>query len=171
MYACGKIPAGFIKRESKPGDSEILTSRIIDRSVRSLFPKNFYKEVQIISSVLSYDGKTDPSVLAVLGAASALSISGLPVSKTIAGIRIGYDTKTSKSVLFPDVKDSSLNELDLFVSASQTSIIMVECSANQMQESKIIDILDEALVELKGFICAVDEMKAQIGKKTIEVIE
>ena len=171
MYACGKIPAGFIKRESKPTDSEILTSRIIDRSVRSLFPKNFYKEVQIISSVLSYDGKTDPSVLSVLGASSALSISGLPISKTIAGVRIGYDVQTGKSVLFPDVKDSSLNELDLFVSASQTSITMVECSANQMQEDVIIDILDEALLEFKEFIYAVDEMKSQIGKKSIKVIE
>lgn len=165
MSAAGKIPGGFLKRESKPTDSEILISRIIDRSVRPLFPKGFNTEVQIISTVLSYDGSYDPSVLAVLGASASLAISGLPMSNIIVGTRIGY--RNGKPVFFPKVVDSCLNELDLFVSGAEGGITMMECSSKEIAEEQILQILDAAVAEFKPALSLIKTMKQKIGKPEV----
>lgn len=168
MYAAGKIPSGFLKRESKPTDNEILISRIIDRSIRPLFPKGFNTEVQIISTVLSYDGNHDPSVLAVLGASASLAISGLPISNIIAGVRVGY--RNGKAVFFPKVFDSCLSELDLFVSGAESGITMMECSANEISEEKILQILDEAMAEFTPALTLIKMMQNKIGKTAVSTL-
>ncbi len=126
-YAAGKIPGGFVKRETKPGDFETLTSRLIDRSLRPLFPKGFYNPVQITVMLLSVDESADLQSLALDAASAALFVSDIPVSKSVAGVRIGR--KDGSFILNPTLEELEEGTLDLFVSGTKEDLLMIEMRA------------------------------------------
>ena len=130
FYAAGKIPGGFFKREGRPTEFETLTSRLIDRPIRPLFPEGFKNETQVILTVLSHDGETNPDVVAMVAASSALTLSGIPFMGPIGGCRVGYDGKNY--TLNPKINEST--ELDLVIAGTGEAVLMVESEANQLSE-------------------------------------
>src|SRR6478752_2365011 len=126
-YASGRIPGGFFKREGKPSEKEVLTSRVIDRPIRPLFPSGWRFETQIIAMVLSADSENDTDVLAITGASAALAISEIPFQKTIAGVRIGL--VDGQYVVNPSYEQRKQSRLDLVVAGSADAIVMVEAGA------------------------------------------
>src|SRR5262245_23535859 len=123
-YAAGKIPGGFFKREAKPSEKETLTSRLIDRPIRPLFPKEFLNEVQIIATVVSHDLENDPDIIAMAGCSAALTISGIPFMGPIGGARVAYiNGELVVNPTMPEMKDS---KLDLVVAGTQEGVLMVE---------------------------------------------
>ncbi|MEE9451268.1 MAG: polyribonucleotide nucleotidyltransferase, partial [Gammaproteobacteria bacterium] len=131
-YAAGKIPGGFLKREGRPSEYETLTSRLIDRPIRPLFPKGFLNEVQVIAKVLSFDPEVPSDVLAIIGASAALSISGMPFDGPIAAARVGY--KDGVYLMNPDKAKIEESQLDLVVAGSEDAILMVESEAKELSE-------------------------------------
>ncbi len=142
FYAAGKIPGGFLKREGRPGDTAILSARLIDRPIRPLFPKGFRNEVQIISTVLSVNPDQPPDVLAIFGASLALNVSSIPFSGTVAGVRVGY--VNGKVIVFPSMQQLEESIVDLTIAGSREAIVMVEGEAKEVSEELLIQILDEA---------------------------
>ena len=138
-YAAGKIPGGFFKREGRPSERETLTSRFIDRPLRPLFPKGFQNETQIIATVLSADPEHDPAILGMIGASTALTLSGVPFAGPIAGAKVGRID--GEYVLNPTKEEVGLSDIDLFVAGSEDAIIMVEGSAREVPETEILDAI------------------------------
>src|SRR5580698_8123994 len=139
-YAAGKIPGGFIKREGRPQDGEILSARIIDRSIRPLFPEGFKNEVQVFVYVISADQENDADVLALLATSVALNASKIPFAGPIGGVRVGRVQE--RWVINPTfLQLSGYSDLDLVVAGSADSIVMVEGSADQVSESDVVDAL------------------------------
>ena len=138
-YAAGRIPGGFFKREGRPTDHEVLISRFIDRPLRPLFPKGFQNETQIIATVLSADSNNDPSILGMIGASAALSLSGVPFLGPIAGAKVGRID--GEYVLNPTQEELELSDIDLFVAGSEDAIIMVEGSAREVNEREVLDAI------------------------------
>src|SRR5438128_5087920 len=139
-YASGRIPGGFFKREGKPAEKEVLTSRVIDRPIRPLFPSGWRYETQIIALVLSADAENDSDVLAITGASAALALSEIPFQKTIAGVRIGMiDGQYVINPTFAQRKDS---KLDLIVAGSNDGIVMVESGAKEVTEAEVVGALE-----------------------------
>ena len=130
FYAAGKIPGGFFKREGRPTEFETLTSRLIDRPIRPLFPEGFKNETQVILTVLSHDGETNPDIVAMIAASSALTLSGVPFMGPIGGCRVGYDG--SNYTLNPKINDDG--DLDLVVAGTSDAVLMVESEAKQLSE-------------------------------------
>ncbi len=130
FYAAGKIPGGFFKREGRPTEFETLTSRLIDRPIRPLFPEGFKNETQVILTVLSHDGETNPDIVAMIAASSALTLSGVPFMGPIGGCRVGYDG--SNYILNPKINDDG--DLDLVVAGTSDAVLMVESEAKQLSE-------------------------------------
>jgi polyribonucleotide nucleotidyltransferase len=168
-YAAGRIPGGFWKREGRPREKEILTSRLIDRPIRPLFPKAFINETQVIATVLSVDEENDPDVLALTGASAALSISDIPFAGPVASVRIGM--VDGELVVNPSFADAREGILDMVVAASEDAIVMVEGGADQLSEAKIIEALKLAHSEIKGLIKIQKELVAMVGKTKREVPE
>src|SRR5690625_2287641 len=135
-YAGGKIPGGFFKREGRPGEKETLTSRLIDRPIRPLFPKGFHNEVQIIATVMSVDPEINPDIPAMIGASAALSLSGMPFAGPIGGARVGYIN--GEYVLNPSAADLKDSALDLVVAGTAEAILMVESEAKQLPEDVML---------------------------------
>ena len=129
-YASGRIPGGFFKREGKPAEKEVLTSRVIDRPIRPLFPPGWRHETQIIALVLSADQENDTDVLAITGASAALAFSDIPFEKTIAGVRIGV--VNGQFVVNPTFEQRKQSQLDLIVAGSNDAIVMVEAGAKEV---------------------------------------
>jgi polyribonucleotide nucleotidyltransferase len=138
-YADGRIPGGFFKREGRPTDRETLISRFIDRPLRPLFPKGFQNEVQIIATVLSADSDNDPSILGMIGASSALSLSDIPFAGPIAGAKVGRID--GEFILNPTHEELEMSDIDLFVAGSEDAIIMVEGSAKEVKEKEILEAI------------------------------
>ncbi|MCX5859319.1 MAG: polyribonucleotide nucleotidyltransferase [Proteobacteria bacterium] len=138
-YAGGRIPGGFFRREGRPGEKEIITSRLIDRTLRPMFPKHYYWETQIIATVLSYDQENLPDIPALLGASAALGITDLPLNRLISGIRIGR--KDGKFIVNPSVREIKEGDMDLVVSGDQNGIVMVEGSFGVVSESDMVSAL------------------------------
>jgi polyribonucleotide nucleotidyltransferase len=136
-YAAGKIPGSFFRREGRPSEKEILTSRLIDRPLRPLFPKGFRNEVQIIATVLSLDPHVDPDIPAMIGASAAVALSGVPFNGPIGAARVGY--RDGSFVLNPSFGDLKTSELDLVVAGTRSSILMVESEAAQLPEQVMLD--------------------------------
>jgi len=134
-YSSGKIPGGYFKREARPTESETLISRLIDRPIRPLFPESFRNEVQIISTVLSYEKNNDPEVLSLIASSAALAVSGLPFLGPIAASRVGYIN--NNFVLNPTKEELKESKLDLVVAGTSTAVLMVESEASGLSE-KII---------------------------------
>jgi polyribonucleotide nucleotidyltransferase len=157
-YAAGRIPGGFFKREGRPTDRETLISRFIDRPLRPLFPKGFQNEVQIIATVLSADLDNDPSILGMIGASSALSLSDIPFDGPIAGAKVGRID--GEFVLNPTHEELEMSDIDLFVAGSENAIIMVEGSAKEVREEEILEAILFGHRSLKPVIALQEEMKA-----------
>ncbi len=149
-YAAGKIPGGFFKRESKPRDGEILVSRLIDRSIRPLFPEYYRNDIQISAIVLSHDGENDSEMAAILGTSVALYTSDLPFTTPIASVRVGKIN--GQFVVNPLIAEQKLSDLDLVVSGTEEALTMVEAGARELSEAEILEALNLAGETIKG-IC------------------
>ena len=129
-YAAGKIPGGFFKREGRPSEKETLTSRLIDRPIRPLFPDGFYNEVQVIATVMSVDPEIDPDIPAMIGASAALMLSGVPFNGPIGAARVGY--VDGQYVLNPTKTELETSALNLVVAGTEAAVLMVESEANEL---------------------------------------
>jgi polyribonucleotide nucleotidyltransferase len=168
-YASGRIPGGFFKREGKPAEKEVLTSRLIDRPIRPLFPNGWRYETQIVALLISADADNDSDVLAITGASAALALSSIPFTKTIAGVRIGLiDGRFIVNPTYPERKKS---RLDLIVAGSQDAIVMVEAGAKEVSEEEMVTALDTAHQAIREIIATIDDLKREAGKakKTVAV--
>ncbi len=162
-YAAGKIPGGFFKREGRPSEKEVLTSRLIDRPVRPLFPEGFYNEVQVVATVLSLDPEIDSDIPSLIGASAALAISGIPFSGPIAAARVGY--MNGAYLLNPtttQVKTGS--DLDLVVAGTQEAVLMVESEANCLSEEVMLGAVLFGHEQMKAAISAINRLTAEAGK-------
>ena len=148
FYAAGKIPGGFFKREGRPTEFETLTSRLIDRPIRPLFPEGFKNETQVILTVLSHDGETNPDIIAMIAASSALTLSGIPFMGPIAGCRVGYDGNDFS--LNPKINEDS--DLDLVVAGTSNAVLMVESEANELSEETMLKAVSYGHEESKKVI-------------------
>src|SRR5882757_1400659 len=155
-YASGRIPGGFFKREGKPAEKEVLTSRLIDRPIRPLFPAGWRHETQIIALVLSADSENDTDVLALTGASAALALSELPFQKTIAGVRVGL--VDGQYVINPTFPQRKVSKLDLIVAGSKDGIVMVEAGAKEVTEAQVVEALDRAQAAIKNIVTVIDEL-------------
>src|SRR5215216_4256004 len=161
-YAAGKIPGGFIKREGRPHDSEILSARIIDRSIRPLFPEGFKNEVQVFIYVISADQENDADVLALIATSYALNASKIPFAAPIAGVRVGRIQ--GKWVLNPTFQQLAYSDLELVVSASTDSIVMVEGGALEVSEEDIVEALTIGHKGIRELIAAQEELMGKAGR-------
>src|SRR5215469_11639614 len=139
-YAAGKIPGGFIKREGRPSEKEILTSRLIDRPIRPLFPEGFLNETQVIAMVLSADPEQDPNSLAIAGAAAALAISDIPFPYVLGGVRVGM--KDGEYIANPTYSESRESTLNIVVAGTEEGIVMVEAGAQQVSEAEVLGAIE-----------------------------
>jgi polyribonucleotide nucleotidyltransferase len=161
-YASGRIPGGFFKREGKPTEKEVLTSRCIDRPVRPLFPSGWRHETQIIAMVLSADSDNDSDVLAITGAGAALALSEIPFQKTIAGVRVGMID--SEIIINPTYEQRRRSRLDLVVAGTSDGLVMVEAGAKEVTEDDLLLALDAAHGAIRGIVADIDAMAKEIGK-------
>ncbi|MEO6797645.1 MAG: polyribonucleotide nucleotidyltransferase [Candidatus Dormibacter sp.] len=167
MYAAGKIPGGFIRREGRPSEQAILNSRLIDRPIRPLFPKDFRNDVQIVASVWSVDQEADPATMAIIGASTALMISEIPFQGPIGAVRIGY--LDDQLVVNPPVGRMEESRLDLVVAGTRDAIIMVEAGAKVVPEETIVEGMRLAQKEIAR-ICDMQEAFArEVGKPKVQV--
>ncbi|MDR7417586.1 MAG: polyribonucleotide nucleotidyltransferase [Armatimonadota bacterium] len=168
MYAAGKIPGGFFKREGRPGERAILTSRLIDRPIRPLFPKGFRNDVQVIATVLSTDQEHDPGVAAMNGASAALMISGIPFAGPVGAVRVGLIG--DQLVVNPTLRQiEQESRLDLVVAGTSDAILMVEAGADEVPEDRLLDAIDLAHAEIKRIVGAQHALQAAAGKPARQV--
>ncbi len=161
-YAAGRIPGGYIKREGRPSEKEILTSRLIDRPIRPLFPEGFQCETQIVAMVLSADPEFDPSVLSIVGASAALAVSDIPFLHTIGAVRVGLrDGQLFVNPGYLAMKDSQLN---LVVAAAQEGIVMVEAGAQELSEASMIEAIKFGHEACKKIISGIEELASRCSK-------
>ncbi len=167
-YAAGKFPGGFIKREGRPSEKEILTSRLIDRPVRPLFPEGYSHETQIIAMVLSADPQRDPSVLAIIGAGAALAISDIPFHHVLSGVRVGLlNGVYTANPSYDQTKDAKLS---IVVAGTEQGIVMVEAGANEATEAEVIDAIEFGHDCCKKIIAGVNELVKAAGQKKREFV-
>jgi len=168
MYASGKIPGGFFKREARPTTDATLSARVIDRSIRPLFPDGFRNQVHVVLNVLSYDGENDPEVLGVLGASLALTISDIPFHGPIAGVAVGYiDDQVVVNPLQSDLDEKS--KLNLSMAASATSVVMIESGAQELSEDIILDAVYAGHEEIKKLCAMEEDLAREAAKPKVEV--
>ena len=160
-YAAGKIPGGFFKREGRPSEKETLTSRLIDRPLRPLFPKGFTNEVQIIATVVSLDKEIDPDVPAIIGSSAALAVSGIPFNGPIAAARVGY--RDGQYLLNPTLTDLESSELDLVVAGTANAVLMVESEAKELPESVMLGAVLFGHEQQQVVIQAINELAEEAG--------
>jgi len=160
-YAGGKIPGGFFKREGRPSEKEILTSRLIDRPLRPLFPESFYNEVQIVATVMSSDSEIDSDIPAMIGASAALAISGIPFDGPIAAARVGYTD--GQYLLNPTATELETSQLDLVVAGTERAVLMVESEAQQLPEDVMLGAVMYGHEQLQVVIQAINEMADAVG--------
>jgi len=165
-YAAGKIPGGFFKREARPRDSETLVSRLIDRSIRPLFPKHWRNDTQISAIVLSHDGENDSELMAILGTSVALCISDLPFSTPVSSVRIGKIS--GQFVVNPSISEQKSSVLDLVVSGTEEALTMIEAGAQELPESEMLDALNIAREVIKKMCVFQKELP---GKSKIAIVE
>ena len=163
-YAVGKIPGGFFKREGRPTEKETLTSRLIDRPIRPLFPKGFMNEVQVICTVTSGGKDEDPDIASMIGASAALAISGIPFAEPIGVARVGYDAEVGYT-LNPSYEQLENSLLDMVVAGTQSAVLMVESEAKQLTEDQMLGAVLYAHQEMQVVINAINELKAEAGKE------
>ena len=166
-YSAGKIPGGFFKREGRPTEKEILTSRLIDRPMRPLFPESWRNETQINSMVLSADSDNDPDVIAVTGAAAAAYCSDLPFPTPIAAVRVGL--VNGQLVANPTVAEQKISLINIVIAGSDEAIMMVESGALEVSEETVVEALEFGHAQVKKIVAAIKELHAQLKPKKVEV--
>ena len=166
-YASGRIPGGFFKREGKPTEKEVLTSRLIDRPLRPLFPPEWNFETQIISLLLSADPENDSDVLAITGASAALALSEIPFSKTLAGVRVGLISDTY--IINPTFEQRRQSQLDLIVAGTKDGLVMVEAGASEISEDKVLGALDAAHAAIKKIVDQIDDLKKAVNRQKLSL--
>ena len=162
-YAAGKIPGGFFKREGRPSEKETLTSRLIDRPIRPLFPNGFMNEVQVICTVMSTDKKSDPDIAAMIGTSAALAVSGIPFAGPIGAARVGY-TQADGYLLNPSYAATGASELDMVVAGTKDAVLMVESEANELPEDIMLGAVLFAHQEMQAVVQACEELARDAGK-------
>ncbi len=162
-YAAGKIPGGFFKREGRPTEKETLTSRLIDRPIRPLFPKGYMNEVQVVCTVMSTDKKTDPDVPAMIGTSAALAVSGIPFNGPIGCARVGF-TSDKGYILNPNYVELETSELDMVVAGTKDAVLMVESEANELPEDIMLGAVLYAHQEMQTVVQACRELANDAGK-------
>ena len=160
-YAAGRIPGSFFKREGRPSEKEILTSRLIDRPIRPLFPDSFYNEVQIVATVLSSDNEVDADIPAMIGASAALVLSGIPFDGPIGGARVGYIN--GDYVLNPTATELIETELNLVVAGTEHAVLMVESEAKELAEDVMLGAVEFGRKEMKAVINVINELADEAG--------
>jgi polyribonucleotide nucleotidyltransferase len=167
-YAAGKIPGGFIKREGRPSEKEVLTSRLIDRPIRPLFPEGFLNETQVIALVLSADPEQDPNSLAIVGAAAALAISDIPFKYVLAGVRVSMkDGAYIANATYTEGRESKLN---IIVAGTEQGIVMVEAGAQQVSETEVLGAIEFGHDCCKQIIAGINELVSKVGKAKREFV-
>ncbi len=161
-YAAGKIPGGFFKREGRPSEKETLTSRLIDRPLRPLFPKGFVNEVQVIATVVALDPEIDPDIPAMIGASAALAVSGIPFNGPLGAARVGY--VDGQYVLNPGKAQLANSALDLVVAGTETAVLMVESEASELPEEVMLGSVMFGHQQMQTAINLVKELQAEVGK-------
>jgi len=165
--ASGNIPGGFLKREGRPDERETLISRLIDRPLRPQFPKYFRRELQLITTVMSYDPASDTDVLSMCGAAAAFAVSDIPFESPIAGVRIAR--VDGEFVINPSLAQSATADINLVVAGSREGISMVEGGANEASEEAMIEAMELAFVEIQKIIGAIEELQAKVNPEKFEI--
>jgi polyribonucleotide nucleotidyltransferase len=166
-YASGRIPGGFFKREGKPTEKEVLTSRLIDRPIRPLFAPGWRYETQVIALLLSADTENDSDVLAITGASAALAVSSIPFQKTIAGVRVGR--VGGQFVINPTFAQRKESTLDLVVAGTKDGIVMVEAGAKEVSEADAVAALEAAHAAIKQIVADIDDLARSAGKRKLAV--
>src|SRR5205807_346574 len=161
-YAAGRIPGGFFKREGRPSEKEILTSRLIDRPLRPLFPGGFFNEVQVIATVLSINPEVDSDIPAMLGASAAVTLAGLPFEGPIGAARVGYID--GEYVLNPTKTELETSKLNLVVAGTEEAVLMVESEANELAEDVMLGAVMFGHEQMQAAIRAVNELADEGGK-------
>ncbi len=162
-YAAGKIPGGFFKREGRPSEKETLTSRLIDRPLRPLFPEAFYNEVQVVATVMSSDSEIDPDIPAIIGASAAMAISGIPFYGPLGAARVGYID--GEYIINPSATQMKETELDLVVAATATAVMMVESEAKELPEDVMLGAVVFGHEQMQAVITMINELVAEVGKE------
>ncbi len=165
--AAGKIPGGFIKREGRPNEKEILSARLIDRPIRPLFPKKWSYETQVVATVFSFDGENDPDILGAIGASAALSVSDIPFDGPIAEVRVGR--VEGKYVINPTVTDLAQSDMDLTVAGTDDSIVMVEGESREASEPELLGALEFAHKYIREIVALQKELAAAVNRPKREV--
>jgi polyribonucleotide nucleotidyltransferase len=165
-YAAGKIPGGFFKREGRPSEKEILSARVIDRPIRPLFPDDFRGETQVINFIVSHDQQNDTDVLALIGTGASIAISDVPISKTIAGVRVGR--LDGELVIFPTIQQVEDCDLTITMAGSNDGLTMVEGGSTEASEEDMIAALSFGHEHIKTIIGKVEELRAACGKEKFE---
>jgi len=160
-YAAGRIPGGFFRREGRPSEKEILTSRLIDRPVRPLFPEGFANEVQVIATVLSMDPDIDPDIVAMIGASAALTLSGVPFNGPIGAARVGY--QDGKYLLNPGNKELEESQLNLVVAGTEKAVLMVESEAEELPEEAMLGAVMFGHEQMRAVIQAIRDLAREAG--------
>ncbi|MEO0442484.1 MAG: polyribonucleotide nucleotidyltransferase [Pseudomonadota bacterium] len=162
-YAAGKIPGGFFKREGRPSEKETLTSRLIDRPIRPLFPNGFLNEVQVVCTVISAEKDVDPDIAAMIGTSAALAISGVPFNGPVGAARVGY-TQEQGYILNPRYSALETSELDMVVAGTKDAVLMVESEANELPEDIMLGAVLYAHQEMQAVVQAVSDLAGAAGK-------
>jgi polyribonucleotide nucleotidyltransferase len=161
-YAAGKIPGGFFKREGRPSEKETLTSRLIDRPIRPLFPEGFYNEVQVVATVMSLNPQIDPDIAALIGTSAALAISGIPFDGPIGAARVGYID--GQYVLNPTLSQLETSQLNLVVAGTQAAVLMVESEAQELSEEVMLGAVVYGHEQMQAAINAINNLVEEAGK-------
>ncbi|NLM04750.1 MAG: polyribonucleotide nucleotidyltransferase [Clostridiales bacterium] len=168
LYAAGKIPGGFIKREGRPSENAILISRLIDRPIRPLFPERYRNEVQVIATVLSADQDFSSDIVAMIGSSIALSISDIPFNGPTGSIRVGMIGE--EYILNPTAEEREKSSLDIILSGTKEAVMMIEAGAHELTEKQILDAIDIGHEEIKKIVAFIEDIVAEVGKPKKEVI-
>lgn len=167
MYAVGKIPGGFIKREGRPAETAILTSRLIDRPIRPMFPEGYHNDVQIVATAVSVDPDNAPDIPAMIGASCALSISDIPFEGPIAGVRVGMID--GQYIINPTIEQAKVSRLNLAVAGTKDAILMVEAGAKEISEDEMLDAIWFGHEKIKKLVEWQEKIMAEVGKPKMEV--
>ena len=167
LYSVGKIPGGFIKREGRPSEKAILTSRLIDRPIRPLFPKGYRNDVQVVATVLSIDQDCNPDTLAMIGSSVSLSISSIPFNGPTGSVAVGLID--GEFVINPNLEQRAITEMYLVVSGTKDAIMMVEAGANEIAEDKMLEAILFAHEEIKKIVTFIEGIVAEVGKEKDDV--
>ncbi len=167
-YSAGKIPGGYFKREGRPSEKEVLTSRLIDRPLRPLFPEGYFFETQVVAAVLSADRSGTSDVVAITAASAALTVSDIPFDNPVAGVKIGR--KDGRFVINPSLEELEASDLHLVVAGTADAVMMVEGGANGLPDALMIDAIEAAHAEIKRIVAAINELRSRVNrpKRTVK---